>query len=194
MPGCAPQAAATAWTGLAWPLRRLMLPGTWVPVLQMLLGPILSATATTLNMMVAGRFLAGLAIGLSSALVPVYISEVSPTAVRGTLGSMNQLMICLGILAALLVNVVLPVDAWRTMFMVAAAPAAVLFVGKGPCRPGLACGSGRSNLGCARLLRPPAQLASCTDDKSSTCHLVACLPAPALPASCLPHASALAYQ
>lgn len=44
--------------------------------LPMLVGPLLSATANSLNMMVAGRFLAGVAIGLSSALVPLYISEV----------------------------------------------------------------------------------------------------------------------
>ena len=51
---------------------------------------------------------------------------------RGTLGSLNQLMICLGILGALLVNVALPMTAWRNMFMVAAAPAVVLFVGARP--------------------------------------------------------------
>ncbi len=44
--------------------------------LPMLLGPLLSATAGTYNAMVAGRFITGLALGLSSALVPVYISEV----------------------------------------------------------------------------------------------------------------------
>jgi MFS family permease len=142
--------------------------------LPMLVGPLLSAAANGLNMMVAGRFLAGVAIGLSSALVPLYISEVrarlrvraprrrvprpsdthththththtwppqhapqvAPTSIRGTLGSLNQLMICLGILAALLVNVALPVAQWRTMFMLAAAPAALLFVG--------ACAAGRA--------------------------------------------------
>lgn len=97
--------------------------------LPMLAGPLLSAAATTLNVMVAGRFLAGLAIGLSSALVPLYISEVSPTNQRGTLGSLNQLMICLGILAALLVNVALPVTDWRLMFNLAAAPAIILLLG-----------------------------------------------------------------
>lgn len=49
---------------------------------------------------------------------------------RGTLGSLNQLMICLGILAALVVNVALPVTSWRTMFMLATIPAALLFLGK----------------------------------------------------------------
>lgn len=39
-------------------------------------------------------------------------------------------MICLGILAALLVNVALPVTDWRTMFTLAVAPAAILLLGK----------------------------------------------------------------
>jgi MFS family permease len=56
--------------------------------------------------------------------------QVSPTSVRGTLGSLNQLMICLGILAALLVNVALPVTDWRLMFNLAAAPAIILLLGE----------------------------------------------------------------
>lgn len=56
-------------------------------------------------------------------------AQVSPTSVRGTLGSLNQLLICLGILAALLVNVALPVTDWRTMFNLAALPAAALLLG-----------------------------------------------------------------
>jgi MFS family permease len=58
--------------------------------LPMLVGPLLSATANSLNMMVAGRFLAGVAIGLSSALVPLYISEVGgcgPLLWWGSVGS-----------------------------------------------------------------------------------------------------------
>jgi sugar porter (SP) family MFS transporter len=98
--------------------------------LPMLVGPLISAAANSLELMVAGRAVAGLAIGLSSALVPVYIAEVAPTAQRGTLGALNQLLICLGILAALLVNVALdPAQQWRTMFALAAAPAVALFAG-----------------------------------------------------------------
>lgn len=58
------------------------------------------------------------------------VLQVAPTSMRGTLGSLNQLMICLGILAALVVNVALPVTSWRTMFMLAAVPAALLFLGE----------------------------------------------------------------
>ncbi|MEW5301739.1 MAG: hypothetical protein WDW36_004577 [Sanguina aurantia] len=97
--------------------------------LPMLLGPLLSAGAMSLNAMLAGRFVTGIAIGLSSALVPTYISEIAPTRVRGTLGALNQLMICVGILAALLVNVVLPVEQWRTMFLLAVIPALGLGLG-----------------------------------------------------------------
>ena len=42
----------------------------------MLAGPLLSAAATGLAGMLAGRVLTGVGIGLSSALVPLYISEV----------------------------------------------------------------------------------------------------------------------
>ncbi|KAK9796344.1 hypothetical protein WJX73_010696 [Symbiochloris irregularis] len=93
------------------------------------LGPLLCATATSLSAMLAGRLIAGVGIGLSSALVPLYISEVAPTNVRGALGSVNQLVICIGILAALVVNVALPATSWRTMFALAIIPAAVLGLG-----------------------------------------------------------------
>lgn len=55
---------------------------------------------------------------------------MAPTRIRGTLGALNQLCICLGILGALLVNVVVPAAAWRTMFQAAAAPAALLGLGE----------------------------------------------------------------
>lgn len=66
---------------------------------------------------------------MSCAPVLPAVLQVAPTSMRGTLGSLNQLMICLGILAALLVNVALPVTSWRTMFLLAVAPAALLFLG-----------------------------------------------------------------
>jgi hypothetical protein len=55
--------------------------------------------------------------------------QIAPTRLRGALGSVNQLLICVGILAALLVNVALPAAAWRAMFALSAAPAALLGAG-----------------------------------------------------------------
>ncbi|GAX75105.1 hypothetical protein CEUSTIGMA_g2549.t1 [Chlamydomonas eustigma] len=95
----------------------------------MLVGPLLSFSAASLSAMVLGRFVTGVAIGVSSALVPTYISEIAPTSIRGTLGTLNQLLGCLGILAALAVNVILPVTEWRTMFLLGTIPAVALGLG-----------------------------------------------------------------
>ena len=55
--------------------------------------------------------------------------QIAPTRVRGSLGSINQLVICIGIVAALVVNVVLPATSWRTMFYLAALPGLLLALG-----------------------------------------------------------------
>ena len=54
---------------------------------------------------------------------------MSPSHVRGSLGSVSQLVVCIGILAALVVNVVLDSGSWRTMFGVATIPAVILALG-----------------------------------------------------------------
>jgi MFS family permease len=100
-----------------------------VDAVPLVIGAALCATATSSATILCGRFLVGIGIGLASALVPLYISEVAPTSVRGTLGSTNQLIICLGILGALVANVVLPVTAWRTMFWLSVVPALLLAAG-----------------------------------------------------------------
>lgn len=55
--------------------------------------------------------------------------QIAPTKVRGSLGSINQLVICIGIVAALVVNVVIPATSWRTMFYLASIPPILLAVG-----------------------------------------------------------------
>ena len=47
-------------------------------VVPLLAGALIGATAQSLNAMIAGRVLIGVGIGLASALVPTYISEVPP--------------------------------------------------------------------------------------------------------------------
>lgn len=48
-------------------------------------------------LMVIGRTIAGFAGGGATVVVPSYLGEISPTRVRGTIGSLNQLCICFGI-------------------------------------------------------------------------------------------------
>lgn len=100
-----------------------------IDAVPLLAGALLCASATGLSTMLLGRALVGIGIGLSSALVPLYISEIAPTKLRGTLGSINQLLICVGILAALVVNVGIPAQAWRSMFVISAVPAVLLALG-----------------------------------------------------------------
>ncbi|RAL46604.1 hypothetical protein DM860_004883 [Cuscuta australis] len=95
------------------------------------IGAYLCATAQSVETMIIGRLLAGIGIGISSAIVPLYISEISPTEIRGTLGSVNQLFICVGILAALVAGLPLAGNPlwWRTMFGIAVIPSVLLALG-----------------------------------------------------------------
>lgn len=94
-------------------------------------GTFLCAIAKSVETMIIGRVLAGFGIGISSAIVPLYISEISPTEIRGTLGSVNQLFICIGILAALVAGLPLAGNPlwWRSMFSIALVPSVLLAVG-----------------------------------------------------------------
>ncbi|XLS83457.1 hypothetical protein HN51_033623 [Arachis hypogaea] len=90
------------------------------------------ATAQSIQTMIVGRLLAGIGIGVTSAIVPLYISEViSPTEIRGALGSVNQLFICIGILAALVAGLPLAGNPiwWRTMFGISVVPSVLLALG-----------------------------------------------------------------
>ncbi|GAA3512087.1 sugar porter family MFS transporter [Actinocatenispora rupis] len=86
--------------------------------------------APNVGVLVAARFAVGLAIGASSATVPTYLSELAPTAARGALATLNQLMIVTGILAAYLVDWAFTGSGnWRAMFAAAVVPALVLLGG-----------------------------------------------------------------
>lgn len=93
-------------------------------------GAVGMALSPTIGVLIFFRIVTGLAVGAASALVPTYISEISPTDLRGSLSSVFQLAITLGILLAYMVNFALAgAEAWRWMLGLAAVPAVVLFVG-----------------------------------------------------------------
>ncbi|CAL5192912.1 unnamed protein product [Lathyrus oleraceus] len=98
-------------------------------------GGFLCATAQSVQTMIIGRLLAGIGIGVASAIVPLYISEISPTEIRGALGSVNQIFICIGILAALVAGLPLVGNPiwWRTMFGIAVVPSILLALGMTIC-------------------------------------------------------------
>lgn len=56
--------------------------------------------AASVEMLILGRLIIGIFCGLCTGFVPMYIGEVSPTALRGAFGTLNQLGIVIGILVA----------------------------------------------------------------------------------------------
>ena len=88
------------------------------------------ALAPDLVSFVVFRFMAGLAIGGSSVLAPVYISEIAPAHRRGALVGLFQFNIVFGILAAYCSNFLVGYlaqgpEAWRWKLAAAAVPALV---------------------------------------------------------------------
>ncbi len=96
-------------------------------------GALWSGFAQSVASLCLSRLFLGVAIGTSSFAVPLYIAEISPTRIRGTLVSMFQLMITLGILVAYFSDFAFADEAnpasWRPMFYVGVVPALILLVG-----------------------------------------------------------------
>jgi len=76
------------------------------------------------------RFIGGLAVGVSSVVGPIYISEIAPAERRGRLTASFQFMIVLGIFIAYLTNflfVGLGDEAWRWMLGIMVVPSVLFF-------------------------------------------------------------------
>ncbi|WP_139146508.1 MFS transporter, partial [Arthrobacter sp. SW1] len=87
------------------------------------------------EVLVAGRIMLGLAVGGASAVVPVFLAELAPYEIRGSLSGRNELAIVVGQLAAFIINAIIGglfghiEGVWRIMFAVCAVPAVALFFG-----------------------------------------------------------------
>jgi sugar porter (SP) family MFS transporter len=94
------------------------------------LGTLLTSLAPNLALLIIGRFVVGLAIGLASYAAPLYISEIAPPQYRGALVSLNQLAISIGILLSYVVDYLLAAaHAWRLMLGMGILPAILLLIG-----------------------------------------------------------------
>ncbi len=93
-------------------------------------GSLLAALAPSVGVLIAARFIIGLAVGSAALVVPLYLSEIAPTEIRGAIAGLNQLMVVSGILAAFIVNAILASSGnWRLMLGLAAVPSLILLVG-----------------------------------------------------------------
>ncbi|MBO9204910.1 MULTISPECIES: sugar porter family MFS transporter [Niastella] len=102
----------------------------------------------SLSGIIVARMMGGVGIGLASNVVPLYISEIAPSRIRGRLVTYYQFALTLGILAAYLTNSallnygiahgneatdwlhrLLVSEVWRGMFAVGVVPAVLFFIG-----------------------------------------------------------------
>ncbi len=93
-------------------------------------GSLFSAAAPNVEILLVSRVLLGLAVGVASYTAPLYLSEIAPEKIRGSMISMYQLMITIGILGAYLSDTAFSYSgAWRWMLGVIIIPAVLLFLG-----------------------------------------------------------------
>ena len=89
-------------------------------------GALICAFTPSLAILVVGRVIVGLGIGLASSAVPIYVSEVSPPESRGWQVSLFQLAIAVGILVAYLIDYLFAHSGnWRWMLGLAVVPGTV---------------------------------------------------------------------
>ena len=99
--------------------------------INFLAGASINAGAQDLAMLIIGRILLGFGIGSANAVVPLYLSEMAPHNLRGSMNICFQLMVTIGILTAQLINYGLQ-DlewGWRLSLGLAAVPATILLLG-----------------------------------------------------------------
>lgn len=106
-----------------------------------LVSALLAGAASSSAIFIIARIIGGLGVGAASVISPVYISEVTPAAIRGRLSSVQQVMIITGLTGAFVANFVLAryaggstaslwldYPAWRWMFWLQSIPAAIYFL------------------------------------------------------------------
>ena len=98
-------------------------------------GAVVCTLAPNLAVILVGRVMLGLAVGGASAVVPVFLAELAPFEIRGSLSGRNEMMIVVGQLAAFVINAIIGTlwghhdHVWRYMLVICAIPAIFLFFG-----------------------------------------------------------------
>ncbi|GJU97518.1 inositol transporter 1 [Tanacetum coccineum] len=117
--------AAGGWINDAYGRKR----ATLLADVVFAIGSLVMAAAPDPYVLILGRLLVGLGVGVASVTAPMYIAEAAPSEIRGGLVSTNVLMITAGQFLSYLVNLAFTEvpGTWRWMLGVAAVPAIVQF-------------------------------------------------------------------
>ncbi|XP_054794847.1 sugar transport protein MST4-like [Prosopis cineraria] len=98
-----------------------------------IVGAVINAAAINIEMLIVGRILLGIGVGFGNQAVPVFLSEIAPTRIRGALNILFQLNVTIGILIANLINwftaKIKGGYGWRISLGLAAVPALMLTLG-----------------------------------------------------------------
>ncbi len=139
--GCAVGALIAGTLADQWGRKPVML----VTALLFMLSAWGSGIADSSLEFIVYRVLGGVAVGAASLISPTYIAEIAPPAIRGRLGSLQQLAIVIGLVTAFISNYLIAggaggaqglvqlsaidAQAWRWMFWVELLPALLFFMG-----------------------------------------------------------------
>ena len=101
-----------------------------------IIGSLLCALSQSADQLILARTLFGIAIGMASFITPVYISEIAPEKIRGSLMSLYILIIATGVIIAFLSNSCISSGwhhcsfaPWRLMLGIVALPAFITLIG-----------------------------------------------------------------
>ena len=104
-----------------------------IAVVVFTIGSTLQTAAMDYAMLVVARFIGGLGIGMLSMVAPLYISEISPPEIRGSLLVLEEFSIVTGIVVAFWITYgtyyMSGEWAWRLPFLIQIIPGLVLGVG-----------------------------------------------------------------
>ncbi|KAF6136719.1 hypothetical protein GIB67_018722 [Kingdonia uniflora] len=119
-------AAISGWMNDSWRRRISIL----IVDVLFVIGAIVLGIAPSPNFIILGRVFVGLGVGMASMTVPLYISEASPTKIRGALVTLKGLLITGGQFIAYFVNLAFAHinGTWRWMLEVAAVPVITQFI------------------------------------------------------------------
>ena len=94
-----------------------------------LVGIGVAVLAKTVEVLLMGRFITGIAVGITSITIPLYLAEIAPPKNRGAFVSSYQLALTIGILFSYGINFFYSKEGeWRWMFGLGSIPALVQFV------------------------------------------------------------------
>lgn len=91
----------------------------------LLVGAVGSYASSTGFALICARVVVGVGVGLGSIIPSLYITEMAPTKIRGTLGILNQFSGFLGILASYCTGLLFAAEQWQEMFLIAGGVAGV---------------------------------------------------------------------